>query len=154
MSRDPLDQLQDSLGELAFGIQERAAGAQQTTDELASSDQIQMYQYEIHGRATRQPVLLDQKVTFSNPFLMRVGPRQIDGNVEWPHFAYGVEMDTGDYHVQVSCQVREWIQDDSSFVTDAKVRIAVYSPEAAKEIPFTGVVHLTFSGFAAPMFND
>jgi hypothetical protein len=97
-------------------------------------------------------VVATADVTFPLPFLNRVAPNQ-HNNTPNPTFAAGIEIVTGGL-VILQAQLQSWTEDESSFVTGAKMKFISYSPNAPRLRRYSAIVHLTFFGYAAPTEDD
>jgi hypothetical protein len=55
-----------------------------------------------------------------------------------------------DSFVNITCQVRGWIENESGWVMGANIRVLAFAPGAARGKVFRASAHLTFTGYAAP----
>lgn len=133
---------------------------------------VQQMQVEVSGRLYYTDwVAADYTVAFRQAFLGRVSPTTSDGQLPNPTFGDSYEItsysDTDGepilnyeddpvipiliYHSQVT----EWLLDSSSFLKGAKVRTVGSVPDPNGYVPTevlaTAVIHLTFTGYAAPV---
>lgn len=121
--------------------------------EASAFDMTQQMQLRVKGKIARTPVVKEVEVTFPYPFLMKVAQAQTEGTVGRPHFASGIEMDS-DHHINVEAHVRRWVENDSSFITGATIRVMTVAPYAEKLTPYSAIIHLSFSGYASPTELD
>lgn len=56
--------------------------------------------------------------------------------------------------VIVHAQAQEWIYNDSGLIVGAKVKVIAHAPGEGTPVPFSGKLHLSFTGFAAPTDDD
>lgn len=121
--------------------------------EVSAFDMTQQIHLKVKGKIGRTPVITEVDVNFPYPFLMKVARSQTEGTKDRPHFGVGIEMAT-DHHITVEAHVRRWIENDSMFITGAQIRVMSVAPYAEKLTPYSAIVHLSFSGYAAPTEGD
>lgn len=120
---------------------------------VAAAEMIQQVHVEIRGVVNRSIGSIDVTVGWPHPFLHDVAKSQMESDLESPTFAYGVEL-RSEMPIIVQAQLRRWIRDERSFITSAEIRILIWGPDMPKPERFTGKVHLSFIGFAAPMEDE
>jgi hypothetical protein len=150
--------LHHALGQIVVDAVDDRAALEAELAAIAPGDMIQQLQLDISGQATSTPAVLDFEVSWPNPFLNDVAPGDVDGNLDNPSFAPGIEMQS-DGAVMAQVQVRRWIRDESSLIVGALLRAitwTAYSPEVPPPAPspFRAVLHLTFIGYAVPADED
>lgn len=139
-----------SLAELTLGQRKAAEDRQKLDDVLAGSDMTQNLQIPCGGSASRAPVWTKTLVLFPYPFLNNIDRTRTDSELVHPHFTYGVEIHS-DANVIITTQIREWIEDpDTGWMVGAQVRVCAWCPQARKNHRWTGVIHLSFTGYGAP----
>lgn len=137
-----------ALGELTIGVHRSVAKNEAREQELGGGTFMQYLTLDLHGRVDANLQVIDTAVDWELPFLMRVDPRNAKGRRD-PHFSSGVEILTNSF-VNITCQVRGWIENDSGWVTGANMRVLAFAPGAARGTTFHAAAHLTFTGYAAP----
>lgn len=141
---DPSRALLQLTVEAARAADERARSQQ----ELSAGMFMQYLTVDINGHVSSTPLVAEVAVFWSMPFLMRVDKRKTP-RFSNPHFTVGVETANTEF-VLVTCHVRDWIANDSDWVTGAKMRVTCLAPQAPRPFTFNAVAHLTFVGYAAP----
>jgi hypothetical protein len=119
---------------------------------LSAGDMAQQVQLKVNGKVGKEPIITTVDATFPLPFLNKVAPNQ-HNNTPDPTFAAGIQIVTGGL-VILQAQLQAWIEDESSFVTGAKMRLIAFSPNAPRLRRYSAIVHLTFFGYAAPAEDD
>lgn len=56
--------------------------------------------------------------------------------------------------VLVHSQVVDWTYDESGLIVGAKVKVIAHAPSAITPVEFSGKLHLSFTGYAAPSDDD
>lgn len=142
-----------SLAALTLGAAQAQAERETALATLDASDMSQVVQLQANGKAGVTPIWIERQVALPYPFVHQIDPTRADSGLSTPHFATGIELLT-DGHVLIDAQVRAWIHDERDWITAAKVRVSAWAPQAAKPVTFSAVVHLTFSGYAAPSEDE
>jgi hypothetical protein len=137
-----------SLEELTIGVHRSLRKNEAREGQLGGGTFMQYLTLDVHGRVDSSLQAIDIPIDWELPFLMRVDPRNANGR-EDPHFTSGIEILT-DSFVNLSCQVRSWIENESGWVMGANMRVLAFAPGAARGHTFRAVAHLTFTGYAAP----
>lgn len=133
-------------------LQDDAAAQRSEQDQIGASHVVQHVQIPISGYIGVSPLVTTVEVDFPYPFLMKVGPRQSKALAE-PHFNVGIVMKS-EAHASIDVQVRDWIEDDSRFITGAKMKVRAWVPGAPRRVKFAATAHLSFFGYAGPREND
>ncbi len=138
------------IGRAMARIEMRAAQAQLKAAKRAAQQQgeyDQQVQFPINGNATADWSFVDKQVKFRMPFISAKQQRPVP--FDTPHFTYGVVFDNPPKDMLVVVvAVVQWTVTRRGWTTGATVRVAAQAPNAGK-IPFSGTVHLTFSGYSA-----
>lgn len=142
--------LQRSLGALTIGVVKAGKERDRALAPLASGDFIQQVQLDVSGKAFTGPAVTEMEVGFPHAFLTRLGKQTGPEN---PTFHDGSELRSGG-PVMIQAQVIDWIENDSGLLVGARIRITTWWPGATTQLPFSGVVHLTFIGHAVPTTDD
>jgi hypothetical protein len=137
-----------SLEELTIEAHRSLKKNERREAQLGGGTFMQYLTVLVTGRVDSSLQSIDVPVDWELPFLMRVDPRNADGRTN-PHFTSGVELVT-DSFVNITCQVRGWVENESGWVTGAKMRFLAFAPGAARGQVFIALAHLTFTGYAAP----
>jgi hypothetical protein len=116
--------------------------------QLSGGTFMQYLTLDVNGRVDSGLQVIDVPVDWELPFLMRVDPRNANGRVD-PHFTSGVEILTDSY-VNLAVQVRGWNENEQGWLTGANLRVLAFAPGALRSHTFRAVLHLTFTGYAAP----
>lgn len=146
--------LDRSLQALAIGNAEATADREARDRVLQGMDMTQQVQIPVSGLAWREPVWTKISVAWPYPFLNRIDRKRTDSDLQNPHFAYGCELQS-DANVIVMAQVRDWTEDaDTGWVVGAEVRICAWCPQARKKHAWSGVVHMSFTGYGAPSEDE
>lgn len=145
--------LRRSLAALTIGVVDAQRVRQRELAPLAASDMVQQVQVPISGKVGRTPTSEIIDVQWPHPFLTRVSKMRTTMPFDNPTFTTGIELKSL-ATVMVEVQVVDWLDDDSSFLTGARVKMIAWSPDAPKMATFSGTVHLTFFGYAAPITDD
>lgn len=57
--------------------------------------------------------------------------------------------------VIVHSQIQEWVYNDSGLIVGAKVKVIAHAPgRTDAAVPFSGKLHLSFTGYASPTEDD
>jgi hypothetical protein len=137
-----------SLEELTIEAHRSLKSNEAREAQLGGGTFMQYLTVDVQGRVDSSLQVIDVPVDWELPFLMRVDPRNANGRLD-PHFASGVEILT-DSFVNITCQVRGWIENESGWVMGANIRVLAFAPGAARGKVFRASAHLTFTGYAAP----
>ena len=146
-------------GALERGLSALTVGMAQSQDDFEASllateasDMSQVVQLHASGIAQTEPVWTEGEVQLPYPFIQHIDDTQTDSGLAMPHFASGVELQS-DGFVLLDAQVRTWIYSEEGWITGARVRVAAWAPGGAG-VQYVAVVHLTFTGFAAPSDDE
>lgn len=145
--------LQRALGQIVIDTEDARAAQREQDRAVAAGDMAQSIHAPVVGKVGRVPTMTDVTVSWLHPFLTDVATTQSESVLENPTFTHGIEL-TSDSFVMVSVQLSSWIRDESSFVVGAVVRVVAWAPEAPKKVRYSGVIHMTFTGYAAPQDDD
>lgn len=148
-----IERLRRSINALTIGVVQAQRTRERELGPLSAGDIVQQVQVPVSGRVGRTPVQDDFEVQWEHPFLTRVAKGQSTMSFDNPTFATGIELKSAD-PVMLNVHLTDWVEDDSSFIVGAKVRLSAWSPNAPKLSRFSGIVHLTFFGYAAPTEED
>lgn len=149
-----IHRLQHSLVEVAVDAVDTRLANEREAAELGAGDMIQQVQLPVEGYAGALIGTSFVDVTFLHPFFNDIAPGQMgDSNLKNPTFVPGVEI-TSDDPVLVHAQVRRWLRNDRSLITGAQLRVMAWSPDAAGQHQYKGVLHCSFIGFGAPNDDD
>lgn len=140
--------LSRSLEELTIGVHRSVRKNEAQESQLGGGTFMQYMTVDVTGQVGSSLTVIDVPVDWEVPFLNRVDPRNAKGRIN-PHFASGVEILTDSY-VSITCQVRSWLENEQGWVMGANMRVLAHSPGAARGQKFRAVLHLTFTGYAAP----
>lgn len=146
------------LADSLVGLTIDAAEARQSYDDhargLAATDMLQHVQLPISGKCKGEPVITELTVNFPYPFLLLVAPGATESDLEAPHFVFGVQMVAASRYVNIDVQVIDYPVTARGFMERARLRVVAFSPGAPKKINFSAVIHMTFTGYAAPTETD
>jgi hypothetical protein len=145
--------LQRSLQAISVG---HVKGRERLRAELApmeAGDMAQAVHVPVKGKAGTRLAMTDLRVTFAYHFLTKITVGDDEDEPTEPTFGSGVEL-RSDAPVMIDVVLRDWIEDDRGLVTGAKVRVQAIAPGVIQEQNFNAVVHLTFTGYAAPAEDD
>lgn len=117
-------------------------------DEMGELEQ--QFQIDVQGTAGSIIGWVDFDLTFGVDFYN--APNRRNSPYTLPHFTYGYLLTTPDPVVLTAC-VRSYKLDDKDTVQGASISIGAYDPGSTKIKEFTGVVHLVFQGYGAPVEN-
>lgn len=136
------------LEELTIGVHRSVRKNERQETQLGGGTFMQYMTVDVNGLVDSMLQVTDVPVDWEVPFLNRVDPRNAKGRVD-PHFTSGVEILTDSY-VSITAQVRSWLENEQGWVMGANMRILAHAPGAARGQKFRAVIHLTFTGYAAP----
>lgn len=145
--------LRRSISALTIGVVQSQRVRERELGPISGGDMGQQVQFPVNGRVGRTPVMEELDVQWPHPFMTRVSTARSNMAFENPTLAIGIELQSEDA-VLLQAQVKDWIEDDSSFLVGAKVRIIAWCPSAPKLTTFSGIVHLSFFGYAVPSDDD
>jgi hypothetical protein len=143
--------LERSLAALTVGEPQAHLDRERELYPLRATDMAQNVLATFGGEIGRNPLWTRIAVAFPCPFIMAMDPGRTDSNVPHPHFATGVETKQP---ISVSINLTDWVGDDRGFITGAKFMLGVWAPSNRKRLKFSGKIHLTFFGYAAPEDDD
>lgn len=145
--------LQRSLEALTIGASRKRDQLRAETEPLVGGNMTQGIHVPVRGRAHAK--MSHTLVTVGLPFkfLTRIVVDEDDVEPTVPTFTYGYEL-RSDADVMLSACVRDWIEDESGLIGAAKVRLSSFSPGASLNVPYNAVMHLQFTGLAAPDEGD
>lgn len=146
-------QLQRSLTALTAGVPEAHEELERELEPTVDGHFAQQLQVPLSGEVGSTPVWTTFSVYWPHPFLMRVAPSRQAGSIKQPHFASGIELKS-DARVIIEVQVMDWIENDSAFLKGAKMRAMAWAPGAGMNVRYSALLHMTFSGYAAPSDDD
>lgn len=138
-------QLARSLESLTFGVVRKAAEREENRRTNALQEIERQFQIPMSGDADGNVTTDSTRLDFDAPFVYAPGNRDSDFDVPQVKFASVVEGT-----VLVSGHVTAWVRDENrGVVTGATVAVAVSAPGAESSVPYVGVAHFTFQGYAA-----
>lgn len=147
----PQGALQRAFADALIGAHRARERHQRVLQTIASGEYDQQVQVPFSGVASAGWGYTDTAVSWEHPFIY--SPLQRNVPFETPHVTHHLEF-TGkaesDGLVIGLAHVIGWNQTDSGWYIGATVRIAICAPNASANVPYEGVVHLTFEGFAFP----
>lgn len=135
--------------------QQQASQDQENLDKvLRGYDMTQNVQIPCSGIAWREPTWAKFDIRWQVPFLNNIDRSRTDSDLDKPHFTTGAELQS-DANVILTAQVRSWTTDpETGWLVGAQVRVCAWCPQARKKHPWTGVIHLSFTGYGAPSEDD
>lgn len=145
--------LAGGLDALTSGVIEGKEAVEFEDYPLASTEMVQHIHVPVTGVAGPALADVEIEVTWPYPIINLMAAGQHESTQETPHFASGAELRT-DSVVLLDAQVRSWVQDERDFYTGAIVRLLAWAPGTRKMAHYTGVLHLTFTGYAAAAEDD
>lgn len=146
--------LQRALDSMTVGFERDRARVEAETAPLRPGDMVHSVQMPVSGEAGGLASSFDVTAMWADtPFLTRLQVDEEDSEPVNPQFSFGYELQS-DANVMMTACVREWLLDDRGLIEAARVRIMAVAPGATVLVPFIGVAHLTFIGYAAPMDDD
>lgn len=138
---------------LQKGMQRLTIGTVQAMDKYFSEKEIEalkemdeQFKIEVNGRAEEFPVWDQVDIKFGTTFVDATGQR--DSPFDRPHFTYGAEI-TSDSPVGILACVMNWKVNDKGETTAARVAIGAVATDLSTM--FSGLVHMTFQGYGAPV---
>lgn len=145
--------LQRSLRAITIGAPQRQRKLEAELAPLRGGDTAQGVHVPVKGKAGA--VLSNTELTVGLPlkFLTRILVAEDDVEPTVPTFTYGYEL-LSDADVILTACVRDWIEDERGLIASARVRVSSLAPGASEQLPFNAVMHLQFTGIAAPDEGD
>lgn len=138
----PRGALHRAVSDLTVGVAHAMRARDQRNREMGFAEVQQQFQVRMSGTATATVAYAITVVEFDYPFYY--APSQRDSDFSRPHFWFGAEASTP---ISVSAVVTAWdIDPDNAAIIGASVAVGVLSQTP---VAYTGVLHLTFQGFAA-----
>lgn len=145
------NQVHRSLMSLTLGFQRKQQVKREQSDEYRMTETDEMFKVDINGKVAAEPLWKTVDLEFRHHFYYT--PLTRDAVFERPHFTYGSRL-LGGGPVVIVANVTGWSIGTVDQVTGASVQIGAFAPAATELLKFRGEVHLTFAGFAAPVFED
>lgn len=145
-------QLERSLAAVTIGMVRQRTAHERNRRDNALQEIEQQFQTPFSGEAGTALSDDDQRFsfTFDSPFVYAPGNR--DSDLDVPQFSFGAQVRGA---VQLTGHVTEWIRDPGrGVVTGASVRLVAHAPGVTTPVPFSGVAHFTFQGYAAVDENE
>lgn len=141
-------QIGRALEELTIGVHRSVKKNEDQEAQLGGGTFMQYMTCDVTGLVGSGLLAIDVPVDWDLPFLMRVDPRNARGRVD-PHFTSGIEILTDSY-VNLTVQIRSWLENERGWLMGANLRVLAFAPGALRSHSFRAVLHLTFTGYAAP----
>lgn len=137
----PSGSLPRIMAELSLGSNRRMRQRERRDLDMGFSEVVQQYQINIEGEPGGAFGFASVDVSFAYPFYY--APAQRDSDLDVPHMTFGGEASTD---LAMSAVVTSWDRDaDNDAINGATVCVGVLGASET----YTGVVHLSFQGFAA-----
>lgn len=147
--------LHRALDSMTVGFERNRARVEAEVAPQRPGDLLHVAHVPVRGSVRGVAVALNVVVTWgSAPFLTRF---QVDADDELetvnPTFSFGYELQS-DANVMMTACVREWLLDDRGLLDGARLRVFAVAPGEDAPVGFSGMAHLSFMGYAAPMDDD
>jgi hypothetical protein len=146
-----------ALGKVAIGIALSGKERERRLTPLRMGNMAQLVQVPIEGRAAATPTHTE-KVRVAWPYPIINGQSRTDSNLDFPHWHASPEiLEPLEPALFLHPAVVGWERNQEEWFTAAFVRVSVWlpdSPPPATPIPFTAVLHCTFTGYAAPTEDE
>lgn len=138
-----------SLTAIAIEEPQAVDDSREALASLEGGDMAQCVQFAINGTATADAAWASTEVRWQYPFFQHLDKTRTDSALDNPTASFGIELHT-DAPVVIFVAVRDWIESDEGWQIGARLRVACFAPGAVGEETFSGMVHCTFLGWAAP----
>lgn len=145
------NQVHRSLMNLTLNLQRKQQVRRTASDEYRMTETDEMFKVDINGKVGAEPLWKTVELDFRHHFFY--APLSRDAVFQRPHFTYGSRL-LGGGPVVIVANVTGWSIGTVDQVRGASVQIGAFAPAATELLKFRGEVHLTFAGFAAPVFED
>lgn len=142
MKQHALDRMAD---EITLGVARSMQARRERDADMGFDEAEQEFQVEVSGTGDTTAGFASKEIEFDYQFIY--APAQRDSDLEVPQFSYGFECDAD---IMLSAHVREWLRDASNGAyVGATVRVGVLA--GASGVAYSGVLHLSFAGYGAPI---
>lgn len=146
----PQAQLDRVLAALTIGVHQSVKHRRLALEDTRTGPKHQLVQVPISGQAGNGwgYATPDHRVSWELPFLYAPGQWLVPFST--PHFQASFAQISGlSDLILFHAHVIGWRQTEEGWFVGATVRFASCAPNAASTVPWSGMAHLTFSGYAA-----
>jgi hypothetical protein len=162
--------LQRSIGHMTLGLSRAMDQRKHAADLYRECEREEQFQFPFSGQAGTFPVEEVMHIQFGVLFAFDSGTAR-DSELGPPHVRTGFEMTRAPTGLITYCHVKEWKQDNDLDYIGAAVVVGVHVPAVALQgigditsasqgvanrlsLKFTGVLHIAFQGWGAPLDPD
>lgn len=140
-----------AVGALTLGVLQKYVERRESNYTDALDEYDSQFQVQVTGTAKDKAVWSSVDLDFPVSYLAAVDAKTRESPYGTPLFTSGVESSTGAMFVHV--QVSAWKTDSvTNGIIGATVTIGIVNPGVRKPGGWSGIVHLNFQGYAAPMY--
>lgn len=136
------DALSRSLSAMTIGVVKAKEQRDRTDDLLGLRETEEQHRISIEGEASQILAWTNVEIALDNVYLAATGQREIPH--ETPQIWHGAEIESATPVLVTAC-VMEWKRTTNDEIVGATVAVGTMG-----EGPFSGYLHLTIQGFAAP----
>jgi hypothetical protein len=145
----PQGALERSIADMLIGTQRALRKRERALESISGGEFDQQVQLPVSGVAATTWGHADSPVSWEHPFIF--SPLQRNPQFPTPQVTHHFEFTrTPSDLVLVTANIIGWNENQSGWLIGAKVRVASCAPNSTGNIPFTGILHLTFEGYAFP----